>query len=81
MTQLVQKLFDQARKLTPEEREDLALLLLGTLKADNDPSIDAAWGREAHRRWKEYVESGEEGVDAFEAIEDARRELKRRRKD
>jgi hypothetical protein len=75
MTTLVQTHFDQARKLTLDEREQQAELLFETLEPN--PETDAAWAAEAHRRWKEHIESGAPTIDAFEAIDDARRRLKK----
>ena len=73
MNDHVKALFDEARKLTVREREELADLLLETL--DPDPEMDKLWGDEARRRWDEHVASGAETVDALDAIEDARKRL------
>ncbi len=73
MNDHVKALFDEARKLTVREREELADLLLETL--DPDPELDKLWGDEARRRWDEHVASGAETVDALDAIEDARKRL------
>lgn len=74
MTAAVQNLLDQARKLDDDERRELVELLLHTLPPDVD--AESAWGAEAHRRWQAHVASGEPAMDAFDAIDDARRRLK-----
>ena len=73
MTDQTQSLFDQARQLSAAERQKLAEMLLDTLEPD--PGVEAAWGQEAHRRWDDHVKSGEAGMDAFEALAGARRQL------
>jgi Putative addiction module component len=78
MNQRIKTLFQDAQKLEPADREELAELLLATIEAD--PDLDAAWGDEAHRRWDEHSKSGETPIDAFSAVEDARAEIARRGK-
>ena len=75
MSKHVTTLFEQARVLTADEREDLVELLLGTLESEADSTH--VWSEEAHRRWEDHVAGGGETVDAFEAIEQARGQLKR----
>ncbi len=48
MNQRIKTLFEDAQKLTPSEREELAELLLATI--DVDPEIEAAWGKEIEER-------------------------------
>lgn len=74
MTDLTKTLFEQARKLSPAERQELAELLLDTLEPD--PDTEVAWSEEAHHRWNEHVANGDVTFDAFEAAADARRNLK-----
>jgi hypothetical protein len=76
MTKAMQIALEAARKLTVQEREELAELLLESIAPS--PDLDAAWHREAGVRLEEHRQSGEEAVDAFEAIEDARRQLRSR---
>ena len=71
-------MFDEARKLTPAEREELAALLLGSLAPD--PTVEQAWADEAKRRWQAHVASDEQSIDALAAIEDACRRLAKSRK-
>ncbi len=76
MNDHVKALFDQARILTAPEREELAELLFETLEPN--PTIEKAWGEEARRRWDEHIASGASTIDALEAVDDAREQLKRR---
>jgi Putative addiction module component len=79
MTSAVEKLLAEATKLSPIERHELAELLLAELplqSAEPDASFDAAWGQEAERRWQEHMSSGELTVDAFDAVETARKSLR-----
>ena len=41
MNQRIKSIFEDAQKLAPAEREELAELLLATI--DSDPEIDKAW--------------------------------------
>ena len=73
MTNQTKSLFEQARQLSATERQELAEMLLDTLEPD--PSTEAAWGEEAHHRWDEHLASDGKTIDAFDAVEDARRQL------
>jgi hypothetical protein len=75
MNQRVKVLFSDARGLAPEDREELAELLLSTL--DNDHSV--AWGAEADKRWNDHLEAGDVVVDAFAALDDAAARVAARR--
>ena len=72
MNARVEMIFQEAGKLTAEERHALARLLLESLQGD--ASIDAAWSVEAERRWGEHVASGAATLDAFEALDEVRAE-------
>ena len=78
MSNQVRDLLREARKLTAEEREQLADLLLESVDLDamNLPDLDAAWAREADHRLAEHEASGGVCVDPFAAIEEARRQLR-----
>ena len=75
MNQRIKTIFADAQKLTPAEREELAELLIATI--DSDAGIETAWAEEANRRWHEHAQSGEEPVDAFAAVSDVRRIIKK----
>ena len=74
MTKAMQIVLEAARKLTIEEREELAELLLDTIEAG--PEMDLAWYQEAERQVEAHQRSGEAALDAFEAVEDARAHLR-----
>lgn len=76
MTDNVKILYEKARALTPKEREELVEMLLVLEEDSVAAEIDRALADECDRRWQEHVASGEPTVDAFQAIEDARRALK-----
>jgi putative addiction module component (TIGR02574 family) len=44
MNQRIKTIFEQAQRLAPAEREELAELLLATI--DDDPGVAAAWQKE-----------------------------------
>ena len=48
MNQRIKTLFEDAQKLAPAEREELAELLFATI--DADPEIDKAWVKEVEDR-------------------------------
>ncbi len=76
MNQRIKTIFADAQKLSAAEREELADLLLATIEPNSE--IDKVWAEEAERRWNKHVQSGEEVVDAFAAIDEVRERLKRR---
>jgi len=56
MSQTAQRLFDEAKALTPAERVELAERLLESTEGDSDPSVAAAWAAEIERRDRELDE-------------------------
>jgi putative addiction module component (TIGR02574 family) len=48
MNQRIRSIFEEAQRLPPSEREELAELLLATI--DADPEIEASWTREIEDR-------------------------------
>ena len=75
MNQRVKNIFEQAQALSPEEREDLAELLLATVDAGAD--FDQAWAGEAAQRWTAHKLAGDQPIDALQAVNEARTALKR----
>ena len=57
MTVKARKLLDEALALAPEERADIAAVLLDSLDALEDEGVEEAWAEEIARRIQE-VESG-----------------------
>ncbi len=74
MTQEMQIALEAARKLAPEERAELAELLFDTI--EHGPEIDAAWRDEADLRYQNHQQSGQVALDAFDAVDEARRRLR-----
>lgn len=79
MNQRLRFLYEEARRLTPDEQLDLARLLLDDEPPAGIADIDASWSAEATRRWKRHLRSGDKANDAFEAVDDIRERLARRR--
>lgn len=79
MTSSVEQLLREAEQLSPDEREDLAMRLLGTLQPD--PGYDAAWDRELERRIREVDDgtvkpiSGQEMLEIIDAAARGERRL------
>jgi putative addiction module component (TIGR02574 family) len=73
------EILEQAMELPAEERELIAVRLLGSLKP-SDPEqkeIDDAWAEDIERRASAYEKGEVESVDAREAIERIRKTLRR----
>lgn len=72
MTRAVDKLLDEAMRLTPEERNEFAQFLLDTLKPAVDPfyanlAIEKAWHDEIRRRVDE-LDSGKVKTVPWEVV-------------
>jgi putative addiction module component (TIGR02574 family) len=81
MTERARMLIEQARALTPEQREDIAEALIDSIAEETQAEIDAAWVAEGERRWAEFKRSGERGLDPFEAIAEMREQLAKESKE
>lgn len=75
MNQRVKTLFEQAQALPVADREELAELLLATVESGSE--FDKAWADDAARRWDNHVASGDQTLDALQAVDDVRQDLKR----
>lgn len=68
MTAAVEAVLEQARRLTDEEREELAEALLAELDAgDDDVELEGGWNAEIARR-DALVESGEMPLHDAESV-------------
>jgi hypothetical protein len=74
MTKEMQIALDAAYKLGPEERAELAALLFDT--NEGGAEIDAAWHEEAEHRYQNHQRSGQAALDAFDAVDEAKRQLR-----
>ncbi|MDP2065145.1 MAG: addiction module protein [Burkholderiaceae bacterium] len=73
MSSLLAELSERARHLSPEERAQLAEVLLESLQERPSPEVDAAWDTEILRRIGEY-ERGEAALSpAADVFAEARR--------
>lgn len=54
MSEAVRNLYDQAAGLPPEDRAELAGLLLESLEEGRDPGVEDAWAAEIARRMADY---------------------------
>jgi len=54
MSRAVRDLYDEASELPPEDRAELAGLLLESLDAQRDPAAEEAWAAEIERRMADY---------------------------
>ncbi len=74
MTKEMQFALEAARKLGPEERAELAELLFDTIEGTAE--LDTAWRDEADQRYQHHLQSGHVALDAFDAVEVTRRQLR-----
>lgn len=74
MTAAVKKLFEEARKLPPEERADLVdMLIVDEAKnqspgVEMNPEIKRAWAEEAERRLEAYEKGEAKAMDGEEIL-------------
>lgn len=54
MTRAVQELYEQASELPPQDRAELAGLLLESLEEPADADVQDAWAAEIERRMADY---------------------------
>jgi len=54
MSETVRHLYDQASELPPEDRAELAGLLLESLEDERDHDVEEAWAAEIARRLADY---------------------------
>ena len=54
MSRAVQDLYDKASELPPQDRAELAGLLLESLEEGRDEGVEEAWAAEIERRMAEY---------------------------
>jgi putative addiction module component (TIGR02574 family) len=54
MTRAVQELYEKASELTPNDRAELAGLLLESIEEPADEGVEEAWAAEIERRMAEY---------------------------
>lgn len=77
MVALLEKIEQDALRLSNQERAFLADRLLSSLDGEELNDIDAAWLEEAERRYKEYKDGKRPGIAAKEVFAEADRMLKK----
>ncbi len=77
MADLLEKIEQDALRLSNQERAFLADRLLGSLDGEELDDLDTAWLDEAERRYKEYKEGKRQGTTAQEVFAEADRILKK----
>jgi len=76
MSNLLEKIEQEALRLSSQERAFLADRLLSSLDDDALTDIDEAWIAEAERRYQEYKEGKRSGVAAQAVFAETDRMLK-----
>lgn len=77
MTALLERIEQDARTLSREDRERLVSDLLAELQDAPLSEIDLAWIEEAERRYDAWKAGQAEAVPAREAVEEMRRRLRK----
>lgn len=67
MTERVQRILDDALKLTPTEQDELLSELIARLDGESDPDVEEAWAREIERRI-ERANRGESVATDWEVV-------------
>ena len=76
MSDLLEKIEQEAFKLSSQERAFLADRLLRSLSNDTLTDVDDAWIAEAEHRYNEYKEGKRKGIEAQEVFAETDRILK-----
>lgn len=76
MSESVLELEERAKRLSPEDRARLALLLIESLEADEGSNVEQAWLAEAQRRVAELDRGDLEAIPAADAFRIVRSTLK-----
>jgi putative addiction module component (TIGR02574 family) len=76
MSTILEKIENDALRLSKQERAFLADRLLSSLDGDALTDVDEAWVAEAERRYKEYKEGKQQGISAKNVFAEADRMLK-----
>jgi putative addiction module component (TIGR02574 family) len=66
---------EEALRLSPEDRESLAGVLVQSLEDAPMSEVDAAWIEEAERRYEKWRAGKTEGISGPQFFPDIRREL------
>jgi hypothetical protein len=72
MSAAFKKVEEEARALRPEEKAELAHILIGDLDDSHDPDVERLWQEEAWRRYEAFQRGESKAVSGEEAIKRAR---------
>ena len=75
MSPQLQQLEEQALRLSPEERESLAGVLVQSLEDAPMGEVDAAWIEEAEQRYEKWRAGKTEGIPSAQFFSDIRRDF------
>jgi putative addiction module component (TIGR02574 family) len=64
MTQLAQKIVEEASKLSPLDRAEIIERIMESFGGEHDDVIEKAWIKEAEARYSQYVSGRVDGVPA-----------------
>jgi len=73
MTKLAEQIFEQAKSLSIEEREELAARLMETVGVSTDPQYLAAWDAELAQRIADIDAGRAKLIPAGEALQQIRK--------
>ena len=73
----VEKIAEQIRSLTSEQKAELLRSLIAELDAPDDAAVERAWLEEARRRHRQLVEGKVKGAPGERVFENLRSRLRR----
>ena len=76
MPHAVEKIAEEIRSLTAEQKVELLRSLIAELDAPADADVERAWLEEAQRRHREFVEGKVKGVPGERVFENLRSRLR-----
>ena len=76
MSSLLDKIQNEAIKLSSQERAFLVDRLLSSLDGEDLSDIDSAWIMETEKRYQEYKEGKRPGINAKDVLKEAHQILK-----
>lgn len=76
MASKLREIEENALRLSPRERAQLAEHLIHSLDEAEDPDAEKLWVEEAERRYREYKAGKVKGIPAESAFKDVRSKLK-----
>ena len=78
MSPRLQQIEEQALRLSPEDRESLAGILVQSLEDAPASAVDAAWIAEAEQRYQKWRAGETDGISSEKFFSEIRRDLRSR---